>query len=98
MGIVYLAVLVNWLTSLLGLLTLLSYLFIYTPLKRRHNLGYLRRGISGSRTGADGMGRHDRQSQPGSLGALRSAFCLAVPALSRRSPGCIVRTTHGQAC
>ena len=36
-GIVYLAVLVNWLTSLLGLLTLLSYLFIYTPLKRRTN-------------------------------------------------------------
>ena len=35
MGIVYLAVLVNWLTSLLGLVTLLSYLFIYTPLKRR---------------------------------------------------------------
>jgi protoheme IX farnesyltransferase len=34
-GVVYLAVLVNWLTSLLGLLTLLSYLFIYTPLKRR---------------------------------------------------------------
>jgi heme o synthase len=35
LGIVYLAVLVNWLTSLLGLLTLLSYLFVYTPLKRR---------------------------------------------------------------
>lgn len=34
-GIVYLAVLVNWLTSLLGLVTLLSYLFVYTPLKRR---------------------------------------------------------------
>jgi heme o synthase len=34
-GIVYLAILVNWLTSLLGLATLLSYLFIYTPLKRR---------------------------------------------------------------
>jgi protoheme IX farnesyltransferase len=34
-GILYLAVLVNWLTSLLGLLTLLSYLFIYTPLKRQ---------------------------------------------------------------
>jgi len=34
-GIVYLAVLVNWLTSFLGLATLLSYLCIYTPLKRR---------------------------------------------------------------
>jgi len=34
-GIVYLAVLVNWLTSVLGLATLLTYLCIYTPLKRR---------------------------------------------------------------
>jgi protoheme IX farnesyltransferase len=34
-GIVYLAVLVNLLTSFLGLATLLSYLCIYTPLKRR---------------------------------------------------------------
>jgi protoheme IX farnesyltransferase len=34
-GILYLAVLVNWLSSLLGLVTLLSYLFIYTPLKRQ---------------------------------------------------------------
>ncbi|HEU0006331.1 MAG TPA: heme o synthase, partial [Terriglobia bacterium] len=34
-GTVYLAVLVNWLTSFLGLATLLSYLCIYTPLKRR---------------------------------------------------------------
>jgi len=34
-GILYLALLVNWLTSFLGLATLLSYLFVYTPLKRR---------------------------------------------------------------
>jgi protoheme IX farnesyltransferase len=34
-GVVYLALLVNLLTSLIGLLTLLSYLLIYTPLKRR---------------------------------------------------------------
>lgn len=34
-GVVYLAVLVNGLTSFLGLATLLSYLCIYTPLKRR---------------------------------------------------------------
>jgi heme o synthase len=34
-GIAYLALLVNWLTSFLGLATLLSYLCIYTPLKRR---------------------------------------------------------------
>jgi len=33
-GLVYLAVLVNLLTSLLGAVTLLSYLLVYTPLKR----------------------------------------------------------------
>ncbi len=34
-GVLYLALLVNVLTSLIGLATLLSYLWIYTPLKRR---------------------------------------------------------------
>lgn len=34
-GVLYLAVLVNLLTSFLGLATLLSYLLIYTPLKRK---------------------------------------------------------------
>ncbi len=33
-GTIYLAVAVNWLTALLGALTLSSYIFIYTPLKR----------------------------------------------------------------
>ena len=34
-GVVYLGVFVNLLTSIIGLLTLLSYLLVYTPLKRR---------------------------------------------------------------
>ncbi|HVY70880.1 MAG TPA: heme o synthase, partial [Verrucomicrobiae bacterium] len=34
LGLVYLAYFVNYLTSLLGAITLLSYLFVYTPLKR----------------------------------------------------------------
>jgi protoheme IX farnesyltransferase len=34
MGLIYLATAVNWLTSLLGAVTLGTYLFIYTPLKR----------------------------------------------------------------
>jgi len=33
-GTLYLGVLVNWLTALLGALTLASYIFIYTPMKR----------------------------------------------------------------
>src|SRR6185312_4497802 len=34
LGLIYLAVAVNLLTSLLGAITLVSYLFVYTPLKR----------------------------------------------------------------
>jgi heme o synthase len=34
-GAIYLALAVNWLASLLATLTLISYLFFYTPLKRR---------------------------------------------------------------
>ena len=37
-GLIYLALAVNLLTSLLGAATLVSYLFIYTPLKRRTTL------------------------------------------------------------
>lgn len=37
-GILYLLFMVNWLTSLLAALTLLSYIFIYTPLKRKTHL------------------------------------------------------------
>ena len=33
-GLIYLALVVNWLTSVVGAITLLAYLFIYTPLKR----------------------------------------------------------------
>ena len=33
-GVIYLALAVNLLTSILGLITLLSYIFLYTPLKR----------------------------------------------------------------
>lgn len=33
-GTLYLGLLVNWLTALLGAVTLMSYIFVYTPLKR----------------------------------------------------------------
>jgi protoheme IX farnesyltransferase len=38
LGVLYLAILVNYLTSWIGLTTLLTYLLIYTPLKRRTSL------------------------------------------------------------
>jgi protoheme IX farnesyltransferase len=47
-GVVYLALLVNWLTALLGALTLGSYVFIYTPLKRRSSLSTLVGAIPGA--------------------------------------------------
>src|SRR2546430_6311334 len=34
-GTIYLVVAVNWITALLGAFTLTSYIFVYTPLKRR---------------------------------------------------------------
>jgi protoheme IX farnesyltransferase len=37
-GTIYLALAVNWLTAFLGALTLTSYIFVYTPLKRASSL------------------------------------------------------------
>ena len=47
-GAAYLIVLVNPLTSLLGVLTLGSYLFIYTPLKQKTNLSTIVGAIPGA--------------------------------------------------
>ncbi len=47
-GAVYLGALVNWLTALLGALTLGSYVLIYTPLKRRSSLSTLVGAIPGA--------------------------------------------------
>jgi len=47
-GLLYLAVAVNLLTSLLGALTLISYLFIYTPLKRVTTLNTMVGAIPGA--------------------------------------------------
>ncbi len=46
-GLVYLAVLVNVLTGLLGAITLTSYLFVYTPLKRKTHLNTVVGAIPG---------------------------------------------------
>lgn len=47
-GLIYLFALVNPLSALLGVLTLVSYLFVYTPLKRKTNLATLAGGIPGA--------------------------------------------------
>jgi hypothetical protein len=48
LGLIYLAVAVNLLTSLLGALTLASYLFVYTPLKRVTTLNTIVGAIPGA--------------------------------------------------
>lgn len=48
LGAAYLVVLVNPLTSLLGVLTLGSYLFIYTPLKQKTNLSTIVGAVPGA--------------------------------------------------
>lgn len=47
-GLIYLALQVNLLTSILGIVTLLSYLFIYTPLKRITTLNTVIGAIPGA--------------------------------------------------
>jgi heme o synthase len=47
-GVIYLAVLVNALTAVLAALTLASYVFVYTPLKRRTSLSTLIGAVPGA--------------------------------------------------
>ncbi len=47
-GVIYLAILVNLTTSLLSVVTISSYLFLYTPLKRKTSLNTLIGAIPGS--------------------------------------------------
>jgi protoheme IX farnesyltransferase len=47
-GIAYLALMVNHLTALVGAMTLFSYLFIYTPMKRRSSLNTIIGAIPGA--------------------------------------------------
>src|SRR4051794_9303392 len=48
LGLIYLALKVNLLTSVLGAITLGSYLFVYTPLKRRTTLNTIIGAIPGA--------------------------------------------------
>ena len=48
LGLIYLALAVNLLTSLLGAITLISYLFVYTPLKRVTTLNTIVGAIPGA--------------------------------------------------
>ena len=81
-GGVYLAATVNWLASLFAISTLLSYLLVYTPLKRRTPLCTLLGAIPGAMPTligwAGGAGRIDTQAWFVFCGS----FPVAVPAFS----------------
>ncbi len=57
LGILYLALFVNILTMLLGAFTFLSYIFIYTPMKRRTTLNTVIGAIPGAIPPHDGLDR-----------------------------------------
>jgi protoheme IX farnesyltransferase len=47
-GLVYLLLMVNWLTALLAATTLMSYVFLYTPLKQKNSLSTIVGAIPGA--------------------------------------------------
>jgi heme O synthase-like polyprenyltransferase len=77
-GAIYLAAAVNLLASLLAVLTLLSYLLIYTPL--RDAAMHLGGGVSGGSASADRLGGSIRKIGLSGVGALRHGLSLAIPA------------------
>ncbi len=82
MGVLYLASFVNLLTAMLTGLTLLTYVFLYTPLKRTSAMctavGANPRGVA-SGLGLDGGGRRPGQAQPV---LVRNFVFVAVSAFS----------------
>lgn len=79
-GLVWLAIGVNLLTSLLGALTLLSYLFVYTPLKRVTTLNTTVSDFRSVAT-ADGMDSRAWRNRKGRFGSVCHSFPLAIATL-----------------
>ena len=73
----YLAVLVNFLASSLALLTLSTYLLLYTPLKRKTPLCTLVGALPGADP-VDQVGRGERKPKRRGVGSLRHSLSLAV--------------------
>ena len=79
-GSIYLAVATSVLASLLALLTLLSYLFLYTPLKRRTPLCVLVGAFPGAMPPLIGWAAASGRLQYGGVATLRHNLPVAVPA------------------
>ena len=80
LGVVYLAVSTNAFASLLAALTLLSYLFLYTPLKRITPLCTLVGAFPGAAPPLIGWAAACGHLDAAGLGALRDRLSLAIPA------------------
>jgi protoheme IX farnesyltransferase len=79
-GGLYLALAVNALSALLAMSTVLSYLLVYTPLKRKTPLCTLLGAFPGA-ADPDRVGGGLRAHRPASMGFFRNTLSLAVPAL-----------------
>jgi heme O synthase-like polyprenyltransferase len=79
-GLALLAARANWLSTALALATLLTYLAIYTPMKRRTPLSTIVGAVPGA-AGADRLDRVARQHRPRRGGAVRDRVLLAAAAL-----------------
>jgi heme o synthase len=77
-GVAYLAVAVNLLASALAGITMLAYLLIYTPLKRKSPVCTLIGALSGAMPPL--IGRCNRKSKLWGVGPVRDSFSLAIPA------------------
>jgi heme O synthase-like polyprenyltransferase len=80
-GSVYLVIAVNVLASVLAISTLLSYLFVYTPLKRKTPLCTLVGAFPGAMPTAHWLGCRIRQARIRSMDTLRCALPVAVSPL-----------------
>jgi heme O synthase-like polyprenyltransferase len=79
-GTLYLALTANNLTAMIGLIALLSYLFVYTPLKRRMRLCTLIGALPGAAPVLMGWSAAARKPGTAGVATLYDSFPLAVSA------------------
>ncbi len=82
LGGLYLLLFVNWMTAMLGSATLLSYVLVYTPLKRVTTLNTIVGAIPKRGAADDGLDRRDRGTCSAGVGVIWHSFRLADSAFS----------------
>lgn len=78
-GVTYLALLVNPLTAGIGAFTLLSYVFIYTPMKRRSSLNTIIGAVPGALPVVMGMTAFQNALSPESVALFMIMFVWQMP-------------------